>query len=238
MDPRATSILPQCRNLIGEVVHRPVRCDARQEYPKQDHRWYAKQQQEFEAAGCRLLGDYRYVGSTPSATDHMRCFVRALVSPDSFTGVVLYRAHPPLWQKIVLFFIPGVKQVRKVRDCESFVSDGTSVTTSIVSPSSVLDTPPHESRRFLPARISSAELLEEHRRHVAEWCAKEAGRSLLPLHTVEDFYNFDFAMQQRTQRYRKGHGGMTVAEIARIARCSEMEAQAIQRDIIAGLQAG
>lgn len=232
---RAESLLPLCRELIGETDHRLAPCDALRDYPAQDHHWYNLQQREFERAGCRLLGDYHDIGSTATSSDLMRCFVRAMVSPDGVTGVAIFRLKPPWWQKIVLFLLPGVKVVRKVRECMSYFSDGTSVTTSVVSPSSMLDTPPHESRRFVARKTSVSELLEEHLRQVEEWRANNSGCGPLKLRSLEDFCAAESALKKTTHAFRRKHGGMTVAEIARLVKSSEDEARVIQADIMEAL---
>ncbi|WP_035611757.1 hypothetical protein [Haloferula sp. BvORR071] len=238
MDPRAKAILPQCRQLIGQADHRPAACDGKQLYPKQDHRWYAEQQQAFEDAGCHLLGDYHFVGSTPTASDQMRCFIRALLTPDGLAGIAVYHTKPPLWQKLLLLLFTGQWRLSKVRECQSFFSDGTSVTTTIVAPSSLLDTPPHESRLFVPPQTSVADQLEAHRRHVEDWCSRSAGRTPRRMESLEELYTAEFNLQRVTQGFRKKHGGMTVPEIARMANCSKADAEIIQADLIVALQAG
>lgn len=239
MDPRAASLLPQCRQLIGDCDHHYVACDARNQYPGQDHRWYHTEQSNFEKAGCRVLGDMHETGSTETSSDSMRCFVRVLASPDGIAGVAAYRLHPPLWQKVLLFLVTWKRSVRKVRECETIFTDGTAVTTTNIRPSMLLDTPPLLSRRFLPEKIPAADLLEEHRRHVEEWRrGGSESREPIPLHSLEDYIRHSEVSAAQVRQYRRSYGGLTVPEISRFAGCDEAEAQVIQRDIIAALQAG
>jgi hypothetical protein len=99
----------------------------------------------------------------------------------------------------------------------------------------MFDTPPHESRRFLPKETTPGDLLEEHRRHVDEWCAPRAGCTPLLLRSLEEFYTADSDLKKITQGFRRKNGGMTVAEIARLMKCGEDEARVIQADIMEAL---
>ena len=188
-----------------------------QDFRHLDLGWYDKTAALLTSRGFKLLADVedKTITETPG-TVLSAIPVRTLISRDCTVTAALYHPHiKKLWLRLLLWLLR--KTPGKVTDMETECSDGSFVATSNAAAAAAMENPPLIVTEYLPATTSPAEV---HARHVARVAAHLKGRpgvSARVIHTHEEMIASQNRMNALKAAYRGEIGGITKAELDRLA---------------------
>lgn len=188
---------------------------AASDFPHLDAAYYARMTRELEAAGFRMVGDMMDVTLEQAGGALMPVMARVLVGDGGTVLAAVYHAR-----------LKGSAATGEgnfhVVDIESVLDDGTFAMTSNAPTASALDSPPEVSTLFLPPGIGVAELLDEHRAHLAAWLVARPGVGPLLSESMRDVIGHQQRLDEIKAAFRRGERAIfSEVELRRLAQPDE-----------------
>lgn len=199
-----------------QATHRYVRVKPT-DFPHLDISWYEKTTRLLATKGFRAVADVEDKTITEApGTVLSAILVRALASRDGTVVAALYHPHiRKLWVRVLLWILR--KTPGKVVDMETEFSDGSFVATTNAASAGVLENGPMIQAEFLPFTTTPLEVHARHMARVAEHLAQRPGVAPRVMTSYEDMLASQHRMNALKAAYRGEVGGITKAELDRLA---------------------
>lgn len=187
------------------------------DFPHLDIRWYEKTTQLFASKGFCKMADVEDKTITESpGTVLSAILVRALASRDGTVVAGLYHPHiKKLWVRLLLWVLR--KTPGRVVDMETEFTDGSFVATSNAASAAALDNGPMILAEFLPITTTPLEVHARHLLRVAEHLKQRPGVVPREMRSYDDMLASQHRMNALKAAYRGEVGGITKAELDRLA---------------------
>lgn len=199
-----------------QATHRYVEVKP-SDFPHLDLGWYDKTSRLLATRGFRTVADVEDKTITEApGTVLSAILVRALLSRDGTVTAGLYHPHiKKLWVRVLLWILR--KTPGKVVDMETEFTDGSFVATSNAASAAALENGAMILAEFLPFTTTPLEVHARHMKRVAEHLSQRSGIAPRVMNSYEDMLASQHRMNALKAAYRGEIGGITKAELDRLA---------------------
>jgi len=181
-------------------------------FPHLDLQFYDETARLLEHEGFVRLGDLEDVTSneTPGGVGYP-LFIRGLAGDEGRILAGLYHFRTILWKSWQARLLGGAKSF-KIVDLQTELSDGAFLTTTNATSARAIDLPAQIFSDHLPSGCTPLEVLEIHRRRLADYLAEHPGVEVRRITTTEQALDMAHRMQDLKAEHRKSMGGITTQE--------------------------
>lgn len=177
-----------------------------------DLRFYDEAARVLEGEGFVRLADLEDVtcNEAPGGVG-APVFIRGLIGDGGRISAGIYHFRTLLrktWQARLL----GGAKPAKVVDFETELSDGTFLTTSNAASARSMTLPSRVLADHLPSGCTPLEVLEAHRRRLADYLAEHPEAEVRPVTTLEQALEMGHRMQDLKAEHRRSMGGIVTQE--------------------------
>lgn len=185
------------------------------EFPQLDHEFYRQTQAELEKAGFRYLADIEDV-TVARANPNFYTFLRSMIGDDGTIMASIYDARVRGLMRL-LQFSGLLPHDMRIIDLETEFDDGSFVTLSTATLAGRMNHPPQIKNHYLPTGTPVPQLLDEHRRLIADYMQEHPELQPRRHATHEEVREAQNRMNEIKSQYRAGIGYMAPGELEQIA---------------------
>jgi len=181
-------------------------------FPHLDLQFYDETARLLEHEGFVRLGDLEDVttNQTPGGVA-FPLFIRGLTGDEGRILAGLYHFRTIWWKTWQARLLGGAKS-SKIVDLQTELSDGAFLTTSNATSARAIDLPSQIFSDHLPSGCTPLEVLEIHRRRLADYLAEHPEAEVRLITTMEQALDMAHRMHDLKAEHRKSMGGITAPE--------------------------